>query len=87
MSPSGKNCLHSRRRFSSKHELVVIYFYIFYSSEKMTMKLCTVEYSSSPEETEASLVEIDFSEQCRSQMMSFFQCQMMKMITFVIIIE
>ena len=38
----------------------------------MTVRLCTVEYSSSAVETEATLVEINFSEECRSQMVSVF---------------
>jgi len=38
--------------------------------ETMTVRLCTVEYSSSTIETEATLVEINYSEECRSQMVT-----------------
>ena len=37
----------------------------------MDLRLCTVEYSSSHIDTEATLVDVNFSQECRSQMISF----------------
>ena len=62
---------HRTKVVSTKLGLLILLSYCF-SSETMTVRLCTVEYSSSAVETEATLVEINFSEECRSQMVSVF---------------
>ena len=66
------NCNPRCKRFKQMWWLDGIVKSRFYIPETMDLRLCTVEYSSSHVDTEATVVDVNFSQECRSQMISFF---------------